>query len=106
MNSKQRRKLFREIHSILIEASESDLQTELIQASKQIAQLEREVDRLRRLTANLECWNFRDLQDGTIEVTGPIDGCLVQEVADFARETPEEILWALAKDIMRSYHEY
>jgi hypothetical protein len=48
MNSKQRRKLFREIQSAMLEVSDTELKAELVQSTKIIIQLEREVEHLRR----------------------------------------------------------
>lgn len=48
MNSKQRRKLIREIQSAMLEVSDTELRAELVQSTKIIMQLEREVEHLRR----------------------------------------------------------
>lgn len=48
MNSKQRRKLIREIQTAMVEVSDTELKAELVQSTKIIMQLEREVEHLRR----------------------------------------------------------
>ena len=48
MNSKQRRKLIREIQTAMVEVSDTELKAELVWSTKIIMQLEREVEHLRR----------------------------------------------------------
>ena len=48
MNSKQRRKLIREIQTAMVEVSDTELKAELVWSTKIIMQLEREVEYLRR----------------------------------------------------------